>query len=234
MDVDIPASVRDAAGDRRSGASEIALTAVEGLLEIAGGGDPAGRARRLSAAAELLLDGQPAMAPVWHLARAAQSQDPVAALTRVREALLTEADEAVRVTRAWLEKRVGSEAPVATVSHSSLVDRVLEGRPRQEGLREGGHEGPRVAVMGADAIGPAEVLNATGSLELVQRLPTLVVATSVKLVPGEVFERLAAPGFERVVLEDVAAVALGSEVVRPEAAGRRATEIAWADDTIER
>jgi hypothetical protein len=232
MNVDIPASVTAAASDRRSGANEIALAAVEGLLEIAGG-EPAGRARRLSAAAELLLAGQPAMAPVWHLVRATRSPDPVAELTRLREVLLTEADEAVRAARAWLEERVGSGSPVATVSHSSLVERVLEGRPRHEGLREGGDEGPRVAVMGADAIGPTEVLNAAGSLELAERLQTLVVATSVKLVPAEVLERLAAPGFERVVLEEVAAIALGSEVVTPAEAGRRAAEIASADDTID-
>jgi hypothetical protein len=187
MNVDIPASVRTAATDRRSGANEIALAAVDGLLEIARG-DPAAR-----------------------------SPEPLSALTRLREVLLTEADAAVRAARAWLEERVGSGTPVATVSHSSLVVRVLEGRPTDDG-----REGPRVAVMGADAIGPAEVLNAAGSLALVARLPTLVVATSVKLVPAEVFERLAAPGFERVPLRRLAAVALGVGAVSPEEAGQRA------------
>ena len=77
--------------------------------------------------------------------------------------------------------------------------------------------------MGADAIGPEGLLNAVGTRELVGRVPTLVVATAVKLVPGEVFERLGGPGFEVVPLEAVAAVVVGSEVLSPAEAGRRAT-----------
>lgn len=211
MGLEVPGRVAAAAHDRRSGAAEIALQAVEGLLEVAG--DPA----RLEAAVRVLLEGQPAMAPVWHLARAARSADPARALTRLREGLRTEADEAVAAAVAWLDRHAGPEAPAATVSHSSLVERVLAGRPRAAP-----DAGARVAVIGADAIGPAAVLNARGSAALAARLPTLVVATTVKLVPGGVFDRLAAPGFERVGLGSLAAVVLGAEVVSPSAAGCRA------------
>ena len=70
-------------------------------------------------------------------------------------------------------------------------------------------------VVGADAIGPSALLNADGTRELAARLPTLVVATAVKLVPGPVFERLGGPGFEVVPLELVAAVVVGPEVLSP-------------------
>ena len=71
--------------------------------------------------------------------------------------------------------------------------------------------------------GPEALLNAVGTRELAGRVPTLVVATAVKLVPGEVFGRLGGPGFEVVPLEAVAAVVVGPEVLSPAEAGRRAT-----------
>jgi hypothetical protein len=57
-------------------------------------------------------------------------------------------------------------------------------------------------------------------------VPTLVVATAVKLVPAAVFGRLGGPGFEVVPLEAVAAVVVGPEVLSPAQAGRRARELA--------
>src|SRR4051812_46233757 len=114
--MELPERVRAAAADRTSGATAIAMTAAAGLLEVAG--DPA----RLAAATRLLEAGQPAMAPIWHLARAARSADPAAALTALAAALTSDADAAVEVARAWLDRHDG---PVATVSVSSLVARVL-------------------------------------------------------------------------------------------------------------
>jgi hypothetical protein len=205
--MELPAKVVAAAGDRRSGATEIAIVAAEGLLEVAD--EP----RALAASVRALLDGQPAMAPIWHLARAAGAAEPGAALNGLLASFQHDTDAAVRAARSWLDREVGDGA-VATVSHSSLVVRVLKGRA---GV------GPAVAgVLGADAIGPADLLNAAGSAELAGRLPTLVVATAAKLVPAEVFDRLAAPGFERVPLGTLRAVVLGGEVVDPDEAGRRA------------
>jgi hypothetical protein len=227
--MELPAKVVAAAGDRRSGATEIAIVAAEGLLEVAD--DPGA----LAASVRALLDGQPAMAPIWHLARAAEAAEPGTALRGLLASFQRDTDAAVRAARSWLDREIGDGA-VATVSHSSLVVRVVEGRPtrlpdppvartRQEGGSDGA--GPAAAgVLGADAIGPADLLNAEGSAELAGRLPTLVVATPAKLVPADVFDRLAAPGFERVPLERLRAIVLGGEVVEPAEAGRRAARLA--------
>jgi hypothetical protein len=56
-------------------------------------------------------------------------------------------------------------------------------------------------------------------------VPTLVVATAVKLVPAAVFGRLGGPGFEVVPLEALAAVVVGNEVLSPVQAGHRAAEL---------
>jgi hypothetical protein len=234
----LPAAVLAAAGDRRGGAVEVAARAVDGLLEAAG--DPA----LLEEAVAVLLAGQPAMAPIWHLAATARAPDPAAALTALRHHLAADADAAVTAATAWLEEHLaGHPGPVATVSHSSLVARVLtrvDARfthptrrqvPRWGSVAEPEGEGsglstaPVVGVVGADAIGPGAVLNAVGTRELAGRVPTLVVATAVKLVPEGVFGRLAGPGFEVVPLGAVRAVVVGGEVLSPAAAGRRAAAV---------
>jgi hypothetical protein len=252
----LPAAVLAAAGDRRGGAMEVAATAVDGLLEVAG--DPP----RLEAAVAALEAGQPAMAPIWHLAAAARAPDPAAALTALRGRLTADADAAVVAATVWLRRHLAAHpGQVATVSHSSLVARVLAhldpdrtdpdpdrtdpdpGAPHPPGPAHGAPTG-RVAqhrdrgtrlstapgdpgrvvvgVVGADAIGPRSFLNAAGTRELVARVPTLVVATEVKLVPGEVFGRMGGPGFEVVELAAVRAVVVGAEVLSPAEAGRRA------------
>jgi hypothetical protein len=231
----LPEALLTAADDRRGGATEVARQALDGLLEIAG--DRA----LLAEAAEVLLQGQPAMAPIWHLARAARGEDPPAALAALRERLDRDAEAAAETAVAWLLGRPGpgprpgshrgpgsglgpgaglGRGSVATVSHSSLVDLVLERLP---GHSAGG--AATVGVVGADALGPEALLNAAGTLALADRVPTLVVATPVKLVPAEVFARLAAPGFEAVPLEALAAVALGPELISPTEAGRRAAAL---------
>jgi hypothetical protein len=251
----LPAAVLAAASDRRGGALEVAATALDGLLEAAD--DPS----LLEQAVTALLAGQPAMAPIWHLAQAARAPDPAGALAALRHDLTTDADAAVTAATTWLRDRLAATpGAVATVSHSSLVDRVLarvglvegpvESRvtPPLSGLsrppRWGSVADPAEAVpgastapaaapgdpvlglVGADAIGPGALLNAEGTRELVGRVPTLVVATAVKLVPAEVFGRLGGAGFEVVPLEAVAAVVVGAEVLSPAEAGRRARDLA--------
>ena len=261
----LPAAVLAAAADRQGGALEVAATALDGLLEVAADRE------RLEEAVAVLEAGQPAMAPIWHLAAAARSPDPPSALAALRVSLTADADAAVDAATAWLLDRLaahpggGHPGGMATVSHSSLVDRVLgrvaEAResptaqiaresptpriaqesptPRIVGPRPrhgrvarrrdqgaGLSTGPVVGVVGADAIGPEALLNADGTRELAERLPTLVVATVVKLVPGEVFGRLGADGFEVVPLEALAAVVVGDEVLSPAEAGRRAADLA--------
>jgi hypothetical protein len=216
----LPTAVREAAADRRGGATEVAARALDGLLEVAG--EPG----RLEAAVAALLAGQPAMAPIWHLARAARGPDPGAALARLRASLDADAGAAVEAAAGWLRPRVagGGRGAVATVSHSSLVDRVLARLGEGAGAAETGaaRAGPVVGLVGADAIGPEALLNAAGTGELAARLPTLVVATAIKLLPAEAFARLAGPGFEAVPLGAVAAVVVGPEVLAPAQAGRRA------------
>jgi hypothetical protein len=256
----LPPAVLAAAADRVGGALEVAATALDGLLEVAG--DP----ELLEEAVRVLAAGQPAMAPIWHLAVAARGPDPPSALASLRDRLTADADAAVEAATAWLLDHLtahpagGRPGAVATVSHSSLVDRVLgrvdqvldratgarespaprivgplHGRVTEPGTgraglstaprRDQGAElptGPVVGVVGADAIGPGGLLNADGTRELAGRVPTLVVATAVKLVPGGVFGRLGADGFEVVPLEALAAVVVGEEVLSPAEAGRRA------------
>jgi hypothetical protein len=217
----LPAAVREAAADRRGGATEVAARALEGLLEVAG--DP----RRLEASVAALLAGQPAMAPVWHLARAARGPDPHAALARLRDRLDADAGAAADAAAAWLRPRLaaGGRAAVATVSHSSLVDRVLARLDPGLPGGQGAAAPPVVGLVGADAVGPEAFLNAAGTGALAARLPTLVVATAIKLLPAEAFARLAGPGFEAVPLRAVAAVVVGPEVLSPAEAGRLAASV---------
>jgi hypothetical protein len=218
----LPPAVLAAASDRVGGALEVAATALDGLLEVAD--DRA----LLEEAAAVLEAGQPAMAPIWHLAVAARRPGPPSALAELRRQLTADADAAVEAATAWLVERLaahpggGNPGAVATVSHSSLVDRVLAKLGRDQGAGLSG--APVVGVVGADAIGPEGLLNADGTRELVERLPTLVVATAVKLVPAEVFGRLGGTGFEVVPLAAVAAVVVGGEVLSPAEAGRRARD----------
>ncbi|HYN16631.1 MAG TPA: hypothetical protein VEY96_00925, partial [Actinomycetes bacterium] len=116
----LPAAVLAAAGDRRGGAMEVAATAIDGLPEVAG--DP----HLLQEAVAVLLAGQPAMAPIWHLAMAASAPDPASALADLRRRLASDADAAVTTAATWLRDRLAATpGAVATVSHSSLVARVL-------------------------------------------------------------------------------------------------------------
>jgi hypothetical protein len=218
----LPAAVLAAANDREGGAMEVAATALDGLLEVATDPD------LLESAVAALVAGQPAMAPVWHLARAARSPDPPSALAALRRRLDSDADAAVTTATAWLREHLAANpGALATVSHSSLVDRVLAalGLP---GSPSTGSTAPGAGVVGADAIGPEGVLNAVGTRELVGRVPTLVVATAVKLVPAEVFGLLGGAGFEVVPLEAVAAVVVGPEALSAAEAGRRATGLSGA------
>jgi hypothetical protein len=126
----------------------------------------------------------------------------------------------VATATTWLRGRLAATpGAVATVSHSSLVERALAE------VDAGLPTAPALGVVGADAIGPLAFLNAAGTAELAARVPTLVVATAVKLVPAEVFGRLGGPGFEVVPLAAVAAVVVGPELLSPAEAGGRAARL---------
>ena len=216
----LPSAIVQAADDRRGGATEVARRALLGLLEIAGDRD------LLELAAKELLQGQPAMAPIWHLAGAARSDDPAGALAGLRERLDRDAAAAVEVAAGWLRKWLADRpGPVATVSHSSQVDAVLRHLGQRVVVADAGRRNAVVGLVGSDAIGPKALLNAVGTRLLAARLPILVVSTTLKLVPASVFARLAAPGFEVVPLDLVTAVAIGPELLAPAAAGWRAAAL---------
>src|SRR5215218_9676410 len=139
----VPAAGLAAGGDPRGGSLEVAATAVDGLLEAAA--DPP----VLEEAVAVLLAGQPAMAPIWHLANAAAAPDPPSALAALRHRLATDADAAVATATTWLLDHLATTpGTVATVSHSSLVNRVLS----HPALTRQVSGAPSVAVVGADAI----------------------------------------------------------------------------------
>ena len=198
-----PARGGPGAAGRRAGPQE-AATAVDGLLEVAA--DPP----LLEEAVAVLLAGQPAMASA--LADAAAAPDPPSASPPCATT------SPPTPTPRWPPPPPGCStawppppwprSPTAPWSPGSCPT------PRPPGVRFP----PCRGRGGRDRAGA--LLNAVGTRELAARLPTLVVATAVKLVgrcssgwAGRVRGR--APGA-------VAAVVVGGEVLSPAEAGRRA------------
>lgn len=194
-----------------AGATGTARFVATGLLELTG------HPRRLAEAVTILLERLPSDAPLWHIARASRSEDPAASLFRIRADLDKAAPQSVAAAAQWVIQHGGKAAAVPS---SSLVAEVLSLLGA-----EATHDDPVVGLAGADAIGPKEVLNIIGTNELTRRLPTLVVTTSLKLVPGPVFARLGAPVFERIPLEAFAGIVVDGEIIDPMVAGRRAAAI---------
>jgi hypothetical protein len=202
-----PAPLRKAVTDEEAGATEVARMVVDGLLQLT-----ADRARAVEAAAGVAarLTGY---APVWHAWQAVGSAAPMAALRRIRRELDDAVPKSVSAAQRWIAERGG---PVDVAPGSSIVAQVLGSGPRAPD-RE-----PVAGLAGADAVSPTEVLNIKGTADLARRLPTLVVTTSLKLVPEAVMTRLAAPLLEKVPLHLFAAVVLDGEILSPHDAGLRA------------
>jgi hypothetical protein len=184
---------------------------VDGLLALAGD------RHRLRAAVDLLATQLPWCGPMWQVVRAAHAPDPGVALRSLRDRLDLDVERSIATAVRLLTER---RCPVRTAPGSGLVDAVLTALART-GSDAVGSAGP-VGLVGADAVSPDAVLNIAGTGDLARTLPTIVVATSVKLVPRKVFETLGAPGFERVELGLFAVVVLDGEVLTPTQAGRRA------------
>jgi hypothetical protein len=196
--------------DRTSGATGVARQVLDGLLEQVG--DPP----YLHALAETLSEYFPGYASMWHIARAARSDDPVTALRAIRTELDSAVERSVATASRLVKERGGA---VRTAPSSALVKAVVATLPK-------GTDGNQVTgLAGADAISTTTVLNIRGTLELARSMPTVVVTTSLKLVPGEVFERLGSPLFERIPLELFWAVVLDGELLTPAEAARRAAAV---------
>jgi hypothetical protein len=207
-----PASLLDAITFvETAGATGTARSVVTGLLQVAG------NPTKLAEAVAILTNRLPGDAPIWHITQAAQSHDPIPALADIRDDLDRAVPQSVATAVRWVTEHGGR---VAVAPSSSVVAEVLSQLGEQATQGE-----PLAGLAGADAISSTEVLNITGTYELARRLPTLVVTTSLKLVPDTVFARLDEPFFERIPLSAFAGVVLDGEIVDPTTAGRRAAAL---------
>lgn len=210
----LPEAVWQAVTVKTAGATGVARLAIQGLLEVVH--DPAALARATAFLAERLTG----YAPIWHIANAVRAADPAVELRRLREELDSAVELTVKAAATWVAEHGG---PVTVAPSSSIVGQILDQLGPE--IRADEDREARLALAGADAIGPETVLNIVGTRELAGRLPTLVVTTSLKLVPGPVFERLGAPVFEPIALDRFVGVVLDGELLTPEEVGRRAAAL---------
>lgn len=194
--------------DSTLGATGVTRMVVDGLLALSDD------RTRLRAAAGELVTRLAWCGSMWVVARAATAADPAAALRGLRQRLDLDTRATVDAAVAWLRE---GDRTVRVVPGSGLVEAVVERLPVRAG-------GPTVGLVGADAIGPDAVLNSVGTRELAATVPTVVVSTSVKLVPGDRFAVVGGPGLETVPLHAFTAVILDGELLTPAQAGRRAPE----------
>jgi hypothetical protein len=192
--------------DPTIGATEVTRKVVDGLLDLSD--DPGW----LRAAAGELAVRLAWCGPMWQVARAAACPDPGTALRGLRQRLDCDTNATIDAAVAWLRQ---AERVVWVVPGSGLVDAVMARLPEHAG-------GTRVGLVGADAIGPDAVLNIAGTGQLAATVPTTVLATSIKLVPGTWFDILSGDGLETVALSAFAAVILDGQLLTPADAGRRA------------
>ncbi|MEU7765564.1 hypothetical protein AB0B25_10640 [Nocardia sp. NPDC049190] len=207
----LPNSIQEALITRTAGASGVARLVIDGLLEMSHDQE------LLAQAGTWLSRRLPGYAPMWHIANAARGDQPIDALRAIRLELDRSIEKSVEAAVAWLSSYPG---PVESAPSSSIVSQVLA---RLGGRATGGPA--CVAVAGADAIGPTTVLNIQGTRPLAARLPTVVVTTSLKLVPEAVFSTLGTPSFERIPLTEFAGVVLDGEVLDHAEVGRRAAAV---------
>lgn len=208
----LPRALREALAAKTLGATGVARLVIAGLLELVH--DP----EAVGAATAYLTERLPGYAPVWHIARAVHATDPATRLCGIRDELDEAVPKSVAAAARWVREH--ARASVATAPSSAIVAQVMAL------LGEGTTAGePATGLAGADAIGPEAVLNIRGTYDLARRVPTLVVTTSLKLVPEPVFARLGAPAFERIPLELFAGVVLDGEILSPAQAGLRAAAL---------
>ncbi|MEV4138714.1 hypothetical protein AB0J72_41940 [Dactylosporangium sp. NPDC049742] len=203
--------------DRTSGATGVARQVLDGLAEFVH--DPV----TLRAVVAPLPGLLPGYASMWHIARAANADDPGPALRAIREQLDRDVEASVATATRLLHQRGGW---ARTAPSSALVKAVAAQLPAGT-VDAPGTEGllPVTGIAGADAISPTRVLNIKGTLALAQSIPTIVVTTSLKLAPERVFDGLGSPLFERIPLSAFWAVVLDGELLTPAEVGRRAAAL---------
>jgi hypothetical protein len=201
--------------DPTVGATGVTRKVVDGLLALLD--DPV----RLRAAAGELAVRLAWCGPMWQVACAAAEPDPGTALRGLRQRLDCDTNATVEAAVAWLRQ---GERVVRVVPGSGLVDAVVARLPEHAG-------GVPVGLVGADAIGPDAVLNVAGTGQLAGTLPTVVLATSIKLVPVSWFQVLGGEGLETVALSAFSAVILDGQLLTPADVGRRAANTGMAGST---
>lgn len=192
------------------GATAATRSVVDGLLALSDD-----RTRLRAAAGELAVR-LAWCGPMWHVANAAAAPDPDAALRILRHRLDHDTQATVDAAVAWLRQH---EYNVWAVPGSALVDAVTARLPQHHA------GGTTVGLAGADALGPDAVLNLVGTGQMATAVPTLILATSIKLVPGSWFAVLGGHGLETVPLNAFASVILDGQLLTPADAGRRAADI---------
>ena len=196
--------------DSSSGATGVVRQVIDGLLALGDDRD------RLRATADLLADRLPWCAPMWHVVRAAHTANPAVSLRSLRDQMDFDVDRSIAVALQLVTDR-GAAVRTAPGSDLGGVRDALPAPSRPDAV---------IGLVGADALGPAAaVLYMFGTGELARTVPTIVVTTSVKLVPARTFRRLGAPGFETVDLCLFEAVVLDGEVLTPAEVGRRAAAL---------
>jgi translation initiation factor 2B subunit (eIF-2B alpha/beta/delta family) len=232
--------IRAAAGDRESGASEIALRAAEALSALP--------RSDLQQAVAALVRGHPSMAPLWRLgSEALESTDHAGAAMGCARRLAAEQKGVAVRAAALLSGTVLVQSYSGTVVAAVVVAgvRALCARSEPGGagaltasrLNERGieahvvedkdapHHAARAdaVLTGADAVGPGGVVNEVGTRRLAEAAiaagrRALVLAGSSKLVAAD----LPAPHpFERIPLEVFSGIVTEDETLDPVEAGRR-------------
>ncbi len=202
----LAAAVQDVA----AGASRFTRQLIDALLELTDDRD------RLRATTADLVSRLPWCAPMWHVVRAAEAGNPAPALRSLRERLEFDVEHSVAAAVKLLAER---GCAIRAVPGSDLVAAVVKALPEPVGIVT------EVGLAGADAISPTAMLNIVGTAEVARSVPTVIVTTSIKLLPEESFQRMGAPEFERVPLSLFDAVVLDGEVLTPAEAGRRAAAV---------
>jgi hypothetical protein len=196
--------------DVAAGASRFTRQLIDALLELTDDRD------RLRATTADLVPRLPWCAPMWHVVRAAEAGNPAPALRSLRERLEFDVERSVAAAVKLLAER---GCAIRAVPGSDLVAAVAKALPEPVGAVT------EVGLAGADAISPTAMLNIVGTAEVARSVPTVIVTTSIKLLPEESFQRMDAPGFERVPLSLFDSVVLDGEVLTPAEAGRRAAAV---------
>ncbi|GAA0261671.1 hypothetical protein [Cryptosporangium japonicum] len=210
----IPLSLVDLVSVRGVGCTGVTQMAIEVLKKLTDEPD------RITESVHFLRRELSGYASLWHLERALASGAPAATLEAFGDRLELDARTAIETAHALLRERPGG---FVTAPSSSLTRRVLAAL----GVDAANVVGS-TGLCGADAVGPTDILNIVSTRELARRLPTVVVTTPDRLVPGGVFETLGSPLFERIPLSMFEAVVIGGDVLTPAEAGARAAALAAA------